>query len=115
MMPNSTTRTIKCRGLLHGPISAVSKDQLAAGLSIIIKLANFAPERGTDGRKRFSGAEPQPLYSIIMDGSEKVFSGDANVYQWNCESRANHTAVGSALMALEKWLYDSIDAKPFNV
>jgi hypothetical protein len=94
-----------------GPFLKLLQINALQGLSIIIKLVNFATDRWKDGRKRFHGAEPQPLYSIIRDGSEKAFSGDGNVYQWHRESRANHTAVGSALMALEKWLYDSIDVK----
>ena len=94
-----------------GPFLKFLQIDALQGLSTIIKLVNFATDRWKDGFKRFHRAEPQPIYVLIMDDSEKAFSGDGNVYQWHRESRASHTAVGSALMALEKWMYDNIDAR----
>jgi hypothetical protein len=76
-------------------------------LDLIITLINFATERWAEGRSS-EGREP-PYVEIELLSGKRKFTGDALVYYWHRDVGAISHIIPSALMALEKWLYDKFD------
>lgn len=81
------------------------------GLATIVRLVDFATDRWLQAFSRFNGSGEKPSYKLYFDGFDKGFIGDGNVYHWHRDIRLNGIVAESALMAVEKWLYDKIDAK----
>jgi hypothetical protein len=78
-------------------------------LKTILRLIEFATDRWADGYKTFTQNPEVPAFGILLDGTEKDFVGDANVYNWHSYMSNAAVVVESALMALEKWFYERID------
>lgn len=84
------------------------------GLHTILTLVNFATDRWLENSV---GPEPTPAdverhsFEFVIDGQPRQWHGDANVFHWHRFMPDEGNAVGCALMALEKYLYDSTEAK----
>lgn len=73
-------------------------------LYTIISLIDFCTERW---REDNHSTEVDGI-TLLLDGEEKKFIGDSNVYHFY-HGNAWNNIVSSALMALEKWFYSQID------
>jgi hypothetical protein len=95
----------------NGPFLVFLKASPRIALQTIIRLVDFGTDRWLEGFHRFNGPEIIPSYKLFFQGFDKSFIGNGNVYNWHREMRDSSVFVESALMAVEKWLYDRIDAK----
>ena len=86
------------------------------GLDLIIKLVNFATSRW---RERQENHERRPSKRPVVTNHEvtirttegvRTWYGDAQVYGWYRDWPHAPKSCTAALMALEKWFYDKIDA-----
>jgi hypothetical protein len=94
---------------LRGPFLFFLQSQPAEGLSLILRLINFATERWADLRR--AGSRQPPSVTVRFPEGDRVYLGDGAVCFWYRDvGRAPHVVV-SALMALEKWLYMQVDEK----
>jgi len=80
-------------------------------LKTIFRLLAFATDRWAEGYKAFTQTAELPEFKILLDGTEKNFVGDGNVYNWHSSMSNRAVVLESALMAVEKWLYERIDRK----
>jgi hypothetical protein len=86
----------------RGPFLPFLRTSPEYGISFVIKLTNFAT-------RRFSGEERG--LAITVDGAARKWLGDTRVFQWpQGWPLSDGSLVESALMALERWLYEAIDA-----
>jgi hypothetical protein len=92
------------RGLF---LSLLQKDP-AIGLDVIVKLVNFMVERLVEHVEAEGGAVPS--LTVNVEGTERRWFGDSHVYCWHRAYPPAPHAIVVALMALEKWLYDELDA-----
>ena len=80
-------------------------------LEAIVRLVNFATQQWL----RLRGVRPESTvpkrlsWEFLVHGKAVRWFGDAQVFQWHRYVHAKGSVVGSALMALEKWLYEKID------
>ena len=95
----------------NGPFLVFLKASPRIALQTTIRLVDFGTDRWLEGFHRFTGPEIIPSYKLFFEGFDKSFIGNGNVYNWHREMRDSSVFVESALMAVEKWLYDRIDAK----
>jgi hypothetical protein len=95
----------------NGPFLLFLRAAPRIALATIVRLVDFGTDRWLEGFRRFNGSEVTPSYKLYFDGFDKSFIGDGNVYNWHREMRDSAVVVESALMAVEKWLYERIDAK----
>lgn len=85
-----------------GPFLAFLKAAPTQALTFIIKLTNFATLR--------SGRDQGLTFKIGR--KRRLWRGDSNVFTWHYDGLTTHaTILHCALMALEKWLYDQLEAK----
>ncbi|MBE9053451.1 hypothetical protein IQ243_24190 [Nostocales cyanobacterium LEGE 11386] len=84
------------------------KNQPQEGLELILHLVNFATERWSDSWRRENQKIPEVL--INVENNEYKWIGNQEVYYWYCNHHLCPYPIAVALMALEKWLYDEIDA-----
>jgi len=99
----------------NGPFLAFFSASGEHAVDAVIRLVEHATNQwaGHVGPR----AEQVPHVRIILDGEEKTFWGDFRVFTWyrGAGAWSSDDVVSSALMALEKWLYDSLDAgRPIN-
>ncbi|MEQ1761045.1 MAG: hypothetical protein ABL986_22285 [Vicinamibacterales bacterium] len=97
-----------------GPFLAFLRAQPKAGIEAVVRLVNHATSRwleaaagpdATEERRSRFGLE------FTFGDRTVVWSGDANVFGWHRTSSLHCSTVECALMALEKWLYEELDAK----
>jgi hypothetical protein len=104
----------------RGPFLQFLKAAPEQGLSFILRLINFATRRCTE-------TEPERLRSFRIEQIEQVevpsgitltinrkkrhWLGDSRTFRWHNDFPPETTIIPSALMALEKWLYEQIDQK----
>jgi hypothetical protein len=77
------------------------------GLEVILRLVNFATERWA---AQWMVQEPPGVIIPLPDGEARWIGNHALYYWYRAYSHCPHP-VAVALMALEKWLYDAIDAQ----
>nr|WP_315174045.1 AAA family ATPase [uncultured Flavobacterium sp.] len=83
--------------------------QSVVGIDFIITLVNFATQQWTN---RFTHEHKEvPKITINIDGADSEYIGDSRVYFWFRDSTGVPHSIVSALMALEKFLIDQIDAQ----
>lgn len=106
-----------CPGMFfQGPFLAFLRAQPEDGLDAIIRLVNFATQRWVSvehDRARYWGQEEAPIgleLNVHVNRTPMRWSGDHRVYGWYRNPLISTDLVTSALMALEKWLYDEVDA-----
>ncbi len=100
----------------QGPFLAFLRAQPADGLDTIIRLVNFATQRWVSveaGHARYWGQKnwTAPEISVQTNSGARRWLGDHRVYGWYRNLLISADLVASALMALEKWLYDEVDAE----
>jgi len=94
----------------HGPFLPFLQRQPAAAIGMIVRLVNFATERWAESRDPGSPREPACIV-IRASGEEFRWVGNLDVYFWYRERLIHPHAIPTALMALEKWLYDLAEAE----
>lgn len=93
----------------QGPLLFFIRHQPTEGLELILRLVNFATERWADIWRRDNQAIPDVEVTIL--GKKNYWLGDQKVYYWYYNYHYCPHPVTTALMVLEKWLYEEIDAK----
>ena len=94
-----------------GPWLLFLRTNPAYALATIIRITDFATDRWLEGFQSFNRTKKEPKYRIYFADRHKDYIGSADVYNWHRYMGNNAVGVESALMALEKWLYDRIDQK----
>jgi len=92
----------------RGPFLLFLNIKPEAGISTIVRLIDFATERWMESQYETS-ARTIGVDLPLGDGTKR-FVGDGAVYHWY-HGVARSCITASALMALEKWLYDRLKAK----
>jgi hypothetical protein len=95
-----------------GPFLKFLQDAPEQALDAIIRLVNYATNRLLDdGVGQNLTPEQRRNYGLEFEfGGKKVcWLGDCNVFGWHRSLSMDGAAVESALMALEKWLYDEVE------
>jgi energy-coupling factor transporter ATP-binding protein EcfA2 len=90
----------------RGPFRYFLSLQPEHGLDAIIRLVNFASERWAEQFERPGHAAPK--VTIRLEDREQDLIGDSEVYFWYRDRLARSHSVPSALMALERWLYEKL-------
>jgi len=86
----------------RGPFLQFLRVAPAEGVTFVLRLVNFATRRCVGDRVG---------QTLEIDGQPKVWLGDNRVFRWHHDWPLSHGAVlHSALMALERWFYEQIDA-----
>jgi hypothetical protein len=86
----------------RGPFLQFLSHAPEQGLSFVLRLVNFAT-------KRYVGDDAG--MTVEVEGKQKLWRGDARVFRWHHDwPLSQGEIIHSVLMALEKWLYDEIDA-----
>jgi hypothetical protein len=86
----------------RGPFLPFLRSSPENGILFVLKLTNFAT-------RRFSGEDRRLV--VRVDGEARKWLGDTRVFQWpQGWSMSDGSLVESALMALERWLYELMDA-----
>ncbi|PAP74176.1 hypothetical protein [Rubrivirga marina] len=99
----------------RGPFRQLLTLDEDAGIEVIVRLLRHATERWAENHsdrfERWHGkrAEPFVLRLATSDGEIETV-GHAEVFGWNLDGPTSEGVVASALMALEKHLYDRIEA-----
>jgi hypothetical protein len=79
------------------------------GLKCLIKLINFATDRACELLQfEFS---VRPSLEIELNGEKTTWLGDHRFFSWHRYPLITIHIIGSALMALEKWLYEELEAE----
>jgi hypothetical protein len=95
-----------------GPFLTFLQEEPDLALDAILRLVNFATERwfARSGGDPSSTKIPSALsWEFWVDGKSVRWMGNDHVFQWHRFIPSQGSAVGSALMALEKWLYDLLN------
>ncbi len=94
-----------------GPFLRFLQQAPKQGLDAIVRLVNYATARWLeDGLKRepTEGDRQKYGFEFGLGGKTVSWVGDANVFAWSRQLPMEGDMIESALMALEKWLYDEI-------
>lgn len=99
-----------------GPFLGFLQQMPSEGLDLIIRLVNFATERWKEGYQQWQRANGMMVgddsVSVLVSGGEDGIRwyGNGQVYGWFRDQPHAPNTVVAALMALEKWFYDKLDA-----
>lgn len=93
----------------HGPFLLLLRKSREHGLGLVIKLVNFATDRVAEWWP-YESDEHVPLAFDSPVGRVE-WLGHPNVYGWNHYDMNTVEPVTCALMALEKWLMEELEAK----
>ena len=91
----------------RGPFYFFLNTHPQQGLDLIISLINFATERWAEPWTN-EGKQP-PYVEIELSRGKKALIGYPYTYYWHRDAGNISQIIPSALMALEKWLYDGLD------
>src|SRR5207249_4074571 len=97
----------------RGPFLEFLQNAPDQALDTIIRLTNFATQRWLENRvgpNSDAAALRAHSSEFMVSGQLVRWFGDAQVFNWHRFLPMSGEAVESALMALEKWLYDALDA-----
>lgn len=102
----------------HGPFRAFLATAEADAVTAILRLVDHATDRWaeavTHNRARERRCSPNevepPMVPILVDGEERGFIGNAQVFGWSQGNPDSGGVIGSTLTALEKHLYDRVEA-----
>jgi hypothetical protein len=93
----------------RGPFLYFLKNQPKVGVDFIVTLVNFATQQWTN---KFTNEQKEiPKTTINIKATDHEYIGDSRVYFWFRDSTGVPHSIVSALMALEKFLIDQIDAQ----
>jgi len=86
----------------RGPFLQFLRAAPEHGITFVLRLVNFATRRSVGDRVG---------QTLELEGQPKVWLGDGRVFRWHYDWPLTHGAIlHSALMALERWFYEQIDA-----
>jgi hypothetical protein len=86
----------------RGPFLQFLRAVPEQGITFVLRLVNFATRRCVGDRVG---------QTLEIDGQPKVWLGDNRVFRWHHDWPLSHGAVlHLALMALERWFYEQMDA-----
>lgn len=91
----------------RGPFLKFLRSKPDTALSTIVRLVDFATDRYVGAAKRRK--EKESFIRLRLPAGEKSFVGDDHIYHWY-RGVWGVAPIASALMAVEKWLYDLVDA-----
>lgn len=99
----------------RGPFRAFLALNEEHGVDAILRLLGHVTDRrievlaglARDGERPFQA----PTFPLWTDAGERTFIGDKQVFLWNLQGPDSSGVMASALMALEKHLYDRIDSE----
>jgi len=86
------------------------------GLDVILTLVNFATQRWQEQVQKWRRRQGDPDWerelrvTVPLPDGPKRWQGNSNVYGWYRDLGINAPCVVSALMAVEKWLYEEVEA-----
>jgi hypothetical protein len=87
----------------RGPFLPFIRFAPKQGIAFVLKIVNFATQRVLNGKN-------VGIY-LQIDGQPKLWRGGANAFRWHHDETTLHGAlIQSALMALEQWFYEQMDA-----
>lgn len=96
----------------NGPFLPLLRANETEGLRLVREVCNHSIKiwRSADVQSRFGHQSVTPIPVVLsFDWGQRTFWGDRQVYLWFRGIWSSNT-VGSALMALESWAFDQIDA-----
>lgn len=91
----------------RGPFLSFLQMNPTEGIDLILRLVNFTAQQWADNHKE----SPAPTISVKFANENKLYFGDNRLYFWFRDSGNAPHAIVSALMSLEKFLYNQIDNK----
>jgi len=102
----------------RGPFLGFLRESPKHGLSFVLRLVNFGTRRWADSEKVHAARSSSRLrltdedlgVHIETGGSDRLWFGDGRVLRWHSDWPLDSKVLSCALMALEKWLYDEMDA-----
>lgn len=102
----------------RGPFRAFLATAEGAAVTAILQLIEHATDRWVEGGKLYvageRGCSPDemsvPEFEVEVAGEMRAFTGGPRVFGWSLRSPDRGDVIGSALVALEKHLYDRADA-----
>lgn len=102
----------------RGPFLSFLRMQPQVGITLILDLANFATDRWLEAQQRLharhrkNSDERMCPYSVNLGGGEPIreIFGGHHAYIWYRNILVSNGTLVSGLMALEKWLYEQVDA-----
>lgn len=95
-----------------GPFLKFLQTAPELGLDVIIRLVDYATKRWLEEVGVRLTEERRAKYGLEFEfaGKTVCWLGDCNVFGWHRYLPKHGDAVEAALMALEKWLYDEVEA-----
>jgi hypothetical protein len=95
-----------------GPFLTFLRIAPEEGLDAVIRLVNYATHRWLEDVGHRLTEDQRTKYGLEFefDGKTVCWLGDANVFGWHRYLPKDGDAVEAALMALEKWFYDEVEA-----
>jgi hypothetical protein len=102
----------------QGPFRSFLATAEPEAVTAILQLIDHATDRWGESTKRYlarnEGCSPAqvqtPMVPIEIDGQKVNFIGNADVFSWCHHGPDSGGVIGSALAALEKYLYDRVDS-----
>jgi hypothetical protein len=105
----------------RGPFLELIRTSPAHGIDFVMRLVNFAAEQWLEAEARLRSRRMFPLPSFLEEDTElsvrvqvgsnvATLIGDRRVFRWHLDWPLHCKIVACALMALEKWLYEQLDA-----
>lgn len=103
----------------RGPFRAFLATNDEEGVEAILRLVHHATARWVESRTDKPIQEPitdlvdtdAPRINVHFEDRTKEYIGNAQVFSWYRQNADSSGVIASALMALEKYLYDRIDAE----
>jgi hypothetical protein len=95
---------------MRGPFMRFLRVAPQRAIAMIVAITNEATSRYLTALEDEERA-PESVITIEVDGEERQWLGDEIVYLWYRGDARGPNTVASALMALEKWLYELIEAE----
>lgn len=92
----------------RGPFLAFQQNSPTEAIDFVIRLLNLTADNWRKFRK-YHKEEEDTIILRLMDGQERAFYGDQQVYFWYRDIGTAPDSLVSVLMALEKFLIDEID------
>jgi hypothetical protein len=96
-----------------GPFLPFLQQQPTEGLDAIVRLVNFATTQWLEvivGSNADDAVRAHFDFKLSTTDGTVTWVGDGNVFGWHRSMSLDASAVECALMALEKWLYDEMEA-----
>ena len=92
---------------LTGPFIGYLRSNWRPAVELVIRLTNFATDRYEEW---WSYSPAVESVTIKTSNGESKWKGNHQVFAWNRYHMNTHQVVTCALMALEKWFYERIEA-----